>query len=212
MKPALLIFDCDGVLVDSEPISNRIIAEELSRYGLPTSPQAALKLFAGGSLSRVGDYFTQQTGQPIPNEFEDRYREACQRSFAAELEAVEGIEQVLQYWTGLKSVGSNGPLHKVKANLHKTGLTNYFEGRLYSAYDIGHWKPQPHLYLHAAQQAGVDPAACVVIEDSVHGVEAAIAAGMPVYGYTATMGEQAMSEAGAITFSQMSELVHLLPA
>ncbi|MEL6636301.1 MAG: HAD family hydrolase [Bacteroidota bacterium] len=212
MKPALLIFDCDGVLVDSEPISTRIIAQLLSEYGLATTPREALNRFAGGSLQRVGDYYREQMGQALAAVFEERYRAECQRAFAQELEAVEGVEAVLRAWTGPKSVGSNGPRAKIEANLQKTGLIDYFEGRLYSAYDLGHWKPEPQLYLHAARAYGVDPTACAVVEDSVHGVLAGVAAGMRVYGYTATVGQAALSAAGAIPFSHMSELIDLLTA
>ncbi len=210
MSPQLLIFDCDGVLVDSEKISTRVISEELTRFGLAMSPAESLQEFAGGALSNVRDYFLAKTQQVLPDDFEAIYRQRTKQAFASELEAVEGVEKVLKKFQQVKCVGSNGPLHKIKSNLQKTGLSAYFEQRLYSAYDIGFWKPLPHLYQHAAQVNGVAPQDCVVIEDSVAGVKAAVAAGIPVFAYTATNDAQKLAQAGATTFDHMHELLDLI--
>ncbi len=210
MKTKLVIFDCDGVLVDSEPISNRIISKYLSQHGLATSPQKALELFAGGSLSKVGEYYQKQTGQPIGSDFESTYRDQCKIAFAEELEAVPGVQAMLQQIQIPKCVGSNGPAYKIKFNLDKTGLRSFFGDKLYSAYDIQHWKPEPHLYLHAAKEMGVAPVDCVVVEDSLHGVEAGIAAGMKVFGFTGTKKANVLKAAGAIPFDHMNQLASLI--
>jgi len=210
MKTKLVIFDCDGVLVDSEPISNRIIANYLTKHGLPTSQQQAIELFAGGSLSKIGEYFQAQMGKAIDPDFENTYRDQCKTAFAEELESVAGVKEMLQQIPIPKCVGSNGPLYKIKFNLNKTGLSSFFGDKLYSAYDIKRWKPEPHLYLHAAQEMGVSPDDCVVVEDSLHGVEAAIAAGMKVFGFTGTKKASILKAAGAIPFDHMDQLADLI--
>ncbi len=210
MKTKLVIFDCDGVLVDSEPISNRIISNYLTQHGLATSPQKAIELFAGGSLSKVGQYYKAQTGQPIGSDFESTYRDQCQIAFAEELETVAGVEAMLQQIHLPKCVGSNGPLYKIKFNLDKTGLRSFFGDKLYSAYEIKSWKPKPDLYLHAAKEMGLNPADCVVVEDSLHGVEAGIAAGMKVFGFTGTQKASVLQAAGAIPFDHMNQLADLI--
>lgn len=210
MKTKLVIFDCDGVLVDSEPISNRIIAEELTARGLATSQATALELFAGGSLSRVDEYFKSQTGQDIDADFEPTYRSRTHQAFEEELQAVAGAEEMLKAIALAKCVGSNGPLHKIQSNLDKTGLRHFFDERLYSAYTIRRWKPKPDLYLHAAKEMAYAPEECVVVEDSLHGVEAAVAAGMTVFGYTGTKSAKALQAAGAIPFDDMLRLPELI--
>lgn len=209
-KLELIIFDCDGILVDSEPLSNQVIAEEISALGIPTNTGEAINLFAGGSLQNVEDYIVEKIGKPIPYDFEKKYRKRTAELFKKELKQVEGIEDVLKKISLPMCVASNGPKEKIVLNLNITQLSGYFNGNLFSAYDINAWKPDPALYLHAGNEMNVEPASCLVIEDSLHGVQAAVSAGMKVLGYTAHIEESKMLNAGAIPFDAMSNLIPLL--
>ena len=206
----LIIFDCDGVLVDSEPLSNRVIAEQMNELGIEMDTQKAIQLFAGGSLQRVADYVKDQTGQNAPNDFEDIYRQRSYALFEKELQAVSGISKVLEEMDYQKCVASNGPLPKMKLNLKITGLLHFFENRMFSAYEIGRWKPDPALFLHAAETMGFTPADCIVVEDSIHGVEAAKAAGMQVLAYAAHDHQDKLKNSGIRSFHFMFDLLDLL--
>lgn len=209
--PQLVIFDCDGVLVDSEPLSCRVLAEEVSKLGYAMDTPAAIRAFAGGSFQRVLDFIQLQTNRPAPDDFDAIYRKRTHELFEQELVAVEGVEAVLEKLDYARCVGSNGPLHKIEFNLRKTGLDRFFhDDHLFSAYQIDTWKPDPALYLHAAQKMGVAPAHCVVVEDSVLGVQAGVAAGMRVLGYTGTKTAEQLQQAGATPFADMKDLIRLL--
>jgi len=211
-KP-LIIFDCDGVLVDSEPISSRILAEELRLMGLDISNQQAISLFTGGKLADAFQYASDILKKPVPENLESIYRKKCVAAFEKELKAVTGIKEILNQLQNKKCVASNGPAHKVKANLNITGLTHFFGNDIFSAYDIQSWKPHPELFLFAAQSLGYAPKDCIVIEDSVTGIKAAMNAKMKVFGYTANgANKNTFEELGATVFNNMSilpELLHL---
>lgn len=208
----LIIFDCDGVLVDSEPISCRIVAEELQKLGLDISIEEAKNRFAGTSLDTIRQYFKDQVGKPVPDNFEEIYRERSHAAFEAELQAVPGIESALKALRLPRCVGSNGPGFKVEANLKITGLRKYFGDELFSAYDIQRWKPDPELYLHAAKTMNFSPENCLVVEDSLAGVQAAIAAGMRVVAYAGAGGSERLKKTGATVFTDMSTLPQLVTA
>ena len=142
--------------------------------------------------------------------FEAIYRERSYALFKFSLQPVEGIREVLESLPNQKCVASNGPLPKMKLNLGLTGLKDFFDENLFSAYIVGHWKPDPRLFLHAAQQMGFEPRDCIVIEDSHHGVTAANAAGMEVFGYAGRTPFQKLEEAGATVFTAMQELPNLI--
>ena len=211
MKPIqLLIFDCDGVLVDSEPISCRIVAEELRKSGLDISNEEAKHQFAGTSMDYIREYAHQTLGHQIPEDFEEVYRVRSHAAFEAELQPVAGVEEALKALDYPRCVASNGPGYKVKANLEITGLRPLFGEELFSAYDIQRWKPEPDLYLYAAKQMNTLPENCLVIEDSTAGVQAAIRAGMRVLGYAGLGGADRLAAAGAQVFTSMTELPRLI--
>lgn len=212
-KPQLIIFDCDGVLVDSEPLSNQIIAEEITKLGYPMTTAEAFNTFAGGSLELVTTFIKEKIGGKVPDNLEEVYRKRSYELFEEKLVAVAGIEDALKTLTIPRCVGSNGPLHKIKFNLGLTKLSGYFdEQHLFSAYEVNRWKPDPFLYLHAAKMMGVAPAHCVVVEDSFQGTKAGVAAGMRVLGYSPHNDGQQLKDAGAHVFDSMENLVELIHA
>ena len=208
--PKLIIFDCDGVLVDSEPLSNRVIAGIMTEIGIPMTTEEAIQQFAGGSLQRVNDFVVSRTGSELPGGLEDVYRERSYALFEKELQAIPGVRDMLESISYKKCVASNGPLHKMKLNLGLTNLLNYFGDDLFSAYEIGYWKPDPRLFLHAAEKMGYPPDKCVVVEDSVHGVRAAQSAGMEVIGFSNSDYGDKLKNEGIRTFHSMEDLTQIL--
>lgn len=206
MNDFLIIFDCDGVLVDSEPLSNRVIAEQMNELGIDMTTSKAIQLFAGGSLQRVFDYVAKATGKPAPQGMEEEYRDRSYALFKKELKAVAGIKSVLETLPYSKCVASNGPIPKMTLNLELTGLLPFFANRMFSAYEVGHWKPDPRLFLHAAEVMGFSPEHCIVVEDSAHGVHAAATAGMSVLGYAGRASGGKLAKAGAQIFEDMADL------
>lgn len=209
--PQLIIFDCDGVLVDSEPLSNQIIAEEITKLGYPMTTMEAFNVFAGGSLEIVSAFIKEKIGGEVPDNLEAIYRKRSYELFEEKLAAVAGIEDALKTLTIPRCVGSNGPLDKIKFNLGLTNLSKHFdEQHLFSAYEVNRWKPDPFLYLHAAKEMGVAPEHCVVVEDSFHGTQAGVAAGMRVLGYSPHNSGEKLKKAGAQVFDSMSQLIDLI--
>ncbi len=210
MSYELVIFDCDGVLVDSESISCGAIAEISTELGFPMTTRESIDFFVGTSIEFAIDFLKDKITQSIPPDFESRYRQMCHERFQTDLQPIPDIEQLLKQLKLPKCVGSNGPRHKIISNLEITNLIHHFDqGHLFSAYDIKKWKPLPDLYLHAASRMNVVPANCVVIEDSVAGVKAALAAGMSVYGYAGDSDGEKLSAAGAKVIFSMEELIQL---
>ena len=206
----LVIFDCDGVLVDSEAIGNRFIAEALSTAGIPISAEGALSRFLGGKLTQIKKDAEKQLGQKLSSNWvEDIYKKQF-IEFRRNLKPIEGIEKVLNVLQFLEipfCVGSNGPINKMDVSLGVTDLKQRFEGRIFSADDVGIPKPAPDLYLFCAKEMGVNPGECLVVEDSPRGVRAGVSAGMTVFGYAGTKNHAALEEAGCNqVFSTMNEL------
>jgi HAD superfamily hydrolase (TIGR01509 family) len=204
----LVIFDCDGVLVDSEPISNRILAARLTAIGLPTSTEDSVRDFMGRSWASCEAIAEQRLGGPLPEGFADAYHAEVFEAFARELEPVAGVVEALERVDAPTCVASSGSHERIRRGLAATGLLERFDGRIFSATDVAHGKPAPDLFLHAAACMGADPAGCAVIEDSPAGVEAARAAGMAVFGYAGLTPAERL--AGAHTFAAMTELPELL--
>ncbi|WMX46478.1 HAD family hydrolase [Streptomyces roseicoloratus] len=189
MRYDLVIFDNDGVLVDSEPISNTILAGYLSELGHPTSYEDSIRDFMGSALHRVHELVLEKYGQELPADFDETFHGRVFDAFRRELTAVDGAADVLK---GLAAAGvpycvaSSGSHERIRVGHRATGLDVWFrDGTVFSSEDVGRGKPAPDLFLHAAERMGVAPERCVVIEDSALGVQAAVAAGMDVYGYTA---------------------------
>ncbi|MER5748176.1 MULTISPECIES: HAD family hydrolase [unclassified Streptomyces] len=191
MRYELVIFDNDGVLVDSEPISNTILAEYLTELGHPTSYQECLRDYMGAAMHRVHELVEERTGEKLPPDFDAVFHERLFAAYAQELEPVAGVEDVLGKLVadGVPyCVASSGSHERIRAGHRRTGLDQWFEEEwIFSVDDVERGKPAPDLFLLAAERMGVAPERCVVIEDSPLGVEAARAAGMDVYGFTSMM-------------------------
>jgi len=207
----LVIFDCDGVLVDSEPISNRLLGEHLTAAGFPTSTEESVERYMGGSFASMLDDVRARFGLAVPEGFADRYHAELYATFDAELRAVEGIARVVDELCVATCVASSGSPERIRRVLRTTGLLERFEGRIFSAVEVARGKPAPDLFLHAAASMGVAPGACAVVEDSPRGVEAGVAAGMRVLGYAGRTDPARLAAAGATrVFSAMGELPGLL--
>ena len=206
-----VIFDCDGVLVDSEPVSNAILAAVLSELGLPTTPAESISDFMGRSWSHVVAVVTDRLGAPPPPDLEQRYRTRLYAAYDAGVPAVPGIAEALDAIELPRCVASSGPHEKIRRGLETAGLRGRFdEQAIFSGQDVAHGKPAPDLFLHAAARMGFDPPHTAVVEDSPVGVEAARAAGMTVFGYAERTPAAALQTAGAQPFASMAELPTLL--
>ncbi|MEV7424694.1 MULTISPECIES: HAD family hydrolase [unclassified Streptomyces] len=213
MRYELVIFDNDGVLVDSEPISNTILAAYLTELGHPTSYEDCLRDYMGAAVHRVHDLVRERTGRALPADFDDVLHARVFAAFERELRPVEGAVAVVEKLAadGVPyCVASSGSHERIRVGHRKTGLDRLFEDRvIFSAQDVGRGKPAPDLFLHAAERMGVAPERCVVVEDSPHGVAAARAAGMDVYAFTAMTPVEKLSDATG-HFAGMAELPGLL--
>ena len=213
MPPALVIFDCDGVLVDSEAIANRIMAESISATGVPISYEECRARFVGGTLQRVMDTVKEWLGGPLPEGWLQDFEARRNDAFRRELKAVAGAAQAV---AALKAggipfcVASSGSPEKMNLTLGLTGLIGLFDDCLFSARMVAAGKPAPDLFLYAAEQMGQLPANCVVVEDSLLGVTAGVAAGMRVLAYAADGDADALKAAGGRPFNDMAELPGLL--
>jgi HAD superfamily hydrolase (TIGR01509 family) len=213
MRYDLVIFDNDGVLVDSEPLSNTILAAYLTELGHPTTYEESLRDYMGAAMHRVHDIVRERTGQDLPADFDDTFHGRVFAAFERELAAVDGVTEVLEKLRADAvpyCVASSGSHERIRVGHRTTGLDRWFrEGTVFSAQDVGRGKPAPDLFLHAAERMGVPPERCVVVEDSRLGVQAALAAGMDVYGFTAMTPAAELAGAEG-HFASMAELPALL--
>lgn len=180
---SLVIFDCDGVLVDSEPLSLSVLSEALSRQGLPADIPYVTRYFLGRQLATVRAHASSHQVD-LPPEFEQTLNASLVQRFQQELQPIPHVAEALAQLGIPRCVASSSDLPRVKLSLKVTGLAPFFDEYVYTAEMVARGKPEPDLFLYAAQQMGVAPAACLVIEDSPFGVLAARAAGMQVWGFT----------------------------
>jgi HAD superfamily hydrolase (TIGR01509 family) len=207
----LLIFDCDGVLVDSEPLAGRVLHEALNELGLKISLAESADRFTGLSMDTCARLAEEMLGAPLPADFAREIERRSIESFRQSLRPIRGVEQLLRQLDPPRSVASSGSHRKIRASLRLTGLDRWFrEESIFSADDVDCGKPAPDLFLHVSVRTGFPPERCIVIEDSVPGVEAAVAAGMRVFGYAERSEPRALRTAGATVFTGMSELAALL--
>jgi thioredoxin reductase (NADPH) len=203
----LVIFDCDGVLVDTEKLANKVFIEEVSKYGFKLTEAEAWEYFPGSRFAHCVAIVEDMNGRKLPAEFTDIYKKRSAEVFAMEVQPIPGVEQVLSKLKLPKVVASNGPKHTIKANLITSGLIRYFdEEHLFSAYEIQKWKPDPDLHLAVSKHFGINPANCLVIEDSVPGAQAAISAGMHVLGFLHDGRNQKLFSIDIPRFDHMEEL------
>ncbi len=202
----LFVFDCDGVIVDSEIIAAKVEAELLGEAGYEITPEHVTRRFAGLTTRIIIDAIEAETGRPLPEDLLERSKAEVDRRLAAELKPVAGIHEVLDRLDGPRCVCSNSSSKRLKISLDKTRLTERFSPHIYSAVEVGtrEPKPSPNVYRHAITQFGIDPSEALVIEDSAFGVQAARGAGARVVGFTGgahTWPAQAdvLTEAGAET-------------
>ncbi|MFJ5141193.1 HAD family hydrolase [Streptomyces sp. NPDC088707] len=213
MRYDLVIFDNDGVLVDSEPISNTLLAGYLTELGHPTTYEESVRDYMGSAMHRIHELVEERSGQRLPAGFDESFHARVFAAFQAELEAVTGAAEVLKQLAeaGVPyCVASSGSHERIRVGHRKTGLDVWFPDELvFSAEDVGRGKPAPDLFLHAAARMGVAPERCVVVEDSWLGVQAAVSAGMDVYGFTAMTPEEKLAGAKGF-FGAMDELPAIL--
>lgn len=210
MVPALAIFDCDGVLVDSEPIANRVLARHLSDAGLPTTYDESITTYLGLTLKAALEKAETLHGKRLPADFTDTLQAETFAAFERDLTPVSGVTEALGELSCPSCVASSGAHDKMRVTLGITGLYARFEGRIFSATEVTRGKPFPDLFLHAATRMGTNPEGCVVIEDSPFGVQAAVAAGMRVLGYVGGATAQPLAPHGAVEFTDMRDLPSLL--
>ncbi|MDG2419475.1 MAG: HAD family hydrolase [Saprospiraceae bacterium] len=210
MKPKFIIFDCDGVLVDTEKISCGVIAEEARNLGVDLSNQEALETFSGTSYSFVFDFIEQRLGKNLPENFEENYRKRTFEEFEKKLQPIPGIHDVIKKLNLPFCVASNAPSYKVEFNLKLVNLFPFFENKIFSAYQVNAWKPNPTLFLTAAKKMGFSPSETLVIEDSPVGVQAAVAANMKVLGFAKGEKAEILRSNGANVISKMTQIFNYL--
>ncbi len=180
----LVIFDCDGVLVDSEMLACRSLAETLTRHGMPSGIEDVFERFLGRSFALVETHYQERTGGPMPEAFRDDFRGRIDEVFAADLQPMAGIADVLQRLGRPFCLASSSDPGRLRVTLRASGLAESFGSRVYSASQVARGKPAPDLFLFAADTMGFAPERCLVVEDTVPGVIAGKAAGMMVWGFT----------------------------
>ena len=209
----LVIFDCDGVLIDSERIAVRVDAIVLERLGWPLSEAEIIERFMGRSEAYMTGEIERAIGRTLPAGWEGEFAPLYREALKAELEPVDGVIETLDAISTPTCVASSSTHERLRFTLGLTGLYDRFAGRIFSSMDVTNGKPAPDLFLHAAATLGAEPARCAVVEDSRYGVEAARAAGMHAFGYAGglTAAERLAGPATTV-FHDMRELPALLEA
>lgn len=209
----LVIFDCDGTLVDTERVGNQVIVECLNKMNHTITLEEALTAFAGRKMGDTLALIEQRIGYKLPPEFLDDLRHRMAIAFQERLTPMPDVPlalDVLQRAGVPCCVASNGPHEKMEVSLGVTGLTPYFGPHIFSAYECNSWKPDPGLFFFAAERMGIPPNECAVVEDSAFGVRGGISAGMTVFGYAPRDDGMALKNLGARVFHQMKDLPELL--
>jgi len=215
----LIIFDCDGVLVDSELIASQMLSEHLSSMGIHMTATHCRNRFTGKSIQSVVEWVATHHSHALPSDFEETLKVRDRAAFVEHLKPIKGIHEVLKKITAATCVASSGSLDKIKLSLGICELENYFSGRLFSASQVSNGKPAPDLFLHAAKAINTKTADCIVIEDSVAGVTAAKKAGMVCFGFyggshalTDTYRNNLLSAGADQAFERMVDLPQMIEA
>ncbi|MBM5822051.1 MAG: HAD family hydrolase [Cyanobacteria bacterium K_Offshore_surface_m2_011] len=207
----LVIFDCDGVLVDSERITNQVFCTMLNEIGLSVTLEDMFEVFVGHSMQQCIEIITQMRGAPPPDSFVPQLRSRTAEALRLQITPIPGVKATLKALSIPYCVASSGEHAKIRLTLGATGLLPHFDNRIFSVTDVERPKPAPDIFLHAAQTLGAQPARCAVVEDTPTGVRAGVAAGMHVFGFSAHTPEHRLKEAGAHQlFSDMTCLPELL--
>ncbi len=213
MTIELVIFDCDGVLVDSEVIANDVLRQALTGYGLHMTIDEVIKEFVGLSMASVMVKLRTMLGRDFPDSFLGDLQEKTFAAFTNNLQPVSGVRDILQSLTEMPQricVASSGSFEKMDFTLGLTDLKHFFQGHIFSASQVKRGKPYPDIYLYAADQMGCDPAQCLVIEDSLPGVQGAVAAGMEVLAYSVRGQDKKLAIAGGMVISSMNDVIKYL--
>ena len=181
LNDLLLIFDCDGTLVDSESLAAVVIEESLQKLGIPITNEEIVREFTGKSTAENIGYVETTYDVKLPDNYRDTIYSKMQERFSIDLKSIEGIPELLDQLSSPRCVASNGPHQQIVNSLTTTDIIHHFQPEhIFSAHDIKKWKPEPDLFLWAAETCGFSPSQCIVIEDSLVGYQAAIRAGMEV--------------------------------
>ena len=210
--PEMVLFDCDGVLVDSESLTADVLISNLGRHGLMITHNQLSDFFLGGTIMGVAAK-ARELGADLPANWIDDIYEEIFDVLGREVEPIPGVDAVLDSLdaAGIAyAVGSNGPRRKMEITLTRCGLADRLRGRVYSRQDVANPKPAPDVYLKAAKDAGIAPAQCVVIEDSPNGARAGIAAGMVTFGFAAETDPSRLQPICDLVFNDMADLPGLL--
>ena len=207
----LVIFDCDGVLIDSERIAVRTDVQVLATLGWIMTEAECIERFVGLSDRSIKAAIEAHLGIALADDWDKKFQSLYRDAFTSELTPVPGVVEALDQITLPTCVASSSSHDKLRFTLGLTGLYERFAGRIFSAYDVARGKPAPDLFLHAASRMGVEPAACAVVEDSRYGVQAARAAGMHAFGFAGGLTPASWLEGpGTVVFSEMRQLPTLL--
>lgn len=208
-----IIFDCDGVLVQSERLVSDIERVLLARWGWELNAEEIRSHFKGKSFANIAEIVRKNVGDRLPNDWMYHWAMETANGFRKRLQLVPGVRELIEQVLSRElpcCVASQSPLARVELSIGVCDLERYFEGRVFSSSMVPRPKPAPDLFLFAAKQLGVQPEDCTVIEDSPSGVRAAVAAGMRVFGYAADEDQERLAEAGAEVFFEMSEVPRLM--
>jgi HAD superfamily hydrolase (TIGR01509 family) len=214
-----VLFDCDGVLVDSEPITNGVLRDMLEELGWKLSPQECMRIFLGKAVKDERGLIEAHTGRPLTEDWMARFRERRNEGLMRQLEPIRGAVPLVALlhdrFRGRIACASGADRFKVELQLHKCGLMPYFKGLIFSGHELPRSKPAPDVYLAAAAALGVDPRRCAVVEDTLTGVAAGVAAGATVFGYSPPeAGHDApaalMSGGASVVVEELMQLVALL--
>jgi len=206
----LIIFDCDGVLVDSEPLANQVYVEMLAEHGFEVNYDEYLQKYSGAAITSRLASTSQLLNWTPPVDFYPVFNSRLSLLTEKELKPVDGIHELLESLSVPVCIASNGSRSEVMLRLRIAKLSQYFGEAIFSGVDVAHPKPAPDVYLAAAHSFNILPARCIVVEDSILGVTAAVRAGMKVYGHAACTPDESLREAGAIPFANMLELKSII--
>ncbi|MGM0512575.1 6-phosphogluconate phosphatase [Serratia fonticola] len=202
-----VLFDCDGTLVDSEVLCSKAYVHMFAHYGIELALDEVFKKYKGIKLYEIIERVNTEQGVNLPaSDLEPIFRQEVARLFDAELQPIAGARELLAQMTAPMCTVSNGPVSKMQHSLGLTDMLSYFDDRLFSGYDIQRWKPDPAIVFHAAQQMQVPVERCILVDDSVAGAQAGIAAGIPVFYFCADPHNQPIEHPLVTTFDDLAQL------
>jgi HAD superfamily hydrolase (TIGR01509 family) len=204
-----IIFDCDGTLVDSEKLGIEVLVQAATEQGVRITVADAFLRYKGANMADCVADLEMRLSRRLPQDFVPKVRERTAEAFRSQLRPIDGALDLVRSIDGPMCVASSGPREKIELSLSLAGLLPFFEGRIFSSYDVGHWKPDPGLFLHAAQVLGVAPQHCSVVEDSLPGIRAGLAAGMRVFAFQPSGIEPGML-ARTVVIERLADLANLL--